>query len=226
VGWGFFQPRGAAIAVSVDAGRGAAARGAGFEFGQGLRRPEQERADVLTGLITGGLANRVSASFATYEGCTPADVGGAMCRLKFPLGGTFGPSPAFQLGCARMDRSLFGGQDDRLRSVDLVALTEFTLTSQRSRVQLRAIFGPRATVEPCTDRRDPVRGAHVLSVGALGGAHLSLGAVHLFAEATLTRLPKAPGQNWSHRVVALPTIGLLFQADVAVGRRGLPSARK
>jgi hypothetical protein len=196
--------------------------GAGFEFGQGLRRPEPERAEVLTFFLAGGLANRLSGSWSTFEGRTPDDVRGAMWRLKFRLGGAFGPGTGLQIGYARMDRSLFGGEQDRLRSVDFAGPTEFVLTSRRSPVQVRAIFGPRVTIERYTDLRDPRRSAHVLYLGALGGAHLTVGMVHFFAEATLTRLPEAPGQSWSYRVVLLPTVGVLFRADASPPRRSVP----
>lgn len=196
--------------------------GAGAEFGQGLRRPDPARAEVLTFFLAGGLADRVSGSWSTYEGRTPDDVRGALWRVKLRLGRAFGPNTGVQVGYARMDRSLFGGQHDRLRSVDFVAPTEFILTDRRSPLQVGAIFGPRLTVERYTDLRDASRSAHVLYFSALGGTHVSFGRLHIFAEATLTRLPEAPGQSWSYHVVLLPTVGILFQAGPSPPRRTVP----
>jgi hypothetical protein len=196
--------------------------GAGLEFGQGLRRPEPERADLLTFFIGGGLANRVSASWATYEGRTPDDVRGDLWRIKFRLGPAFGPGTGLQIGYARMDRSLYGGQHDRLRSVDFAGPTEFVLTHGRSKVQLRAIFGPRLTVERYTDLNDASRSTHKLHIGVLGGTQVSVGRVHLFAEATFTRMPEAPGQSWSSGLVVLPTVGVMVLGGASQPRGTVP----
>lgn len=196
--------------------------GAGVELGEGLQGPDRERADVLTLFLAGGIANRISASYATFQDRTSGDLRGDMWRLKLRPGGAFGPNTGVQLGFARMSRTLYGGQHDRLRSVDMSIPMDFPLTTHRSPYQFSLLFGPRLTFERYTDLLDPARSVNVTYIGTLGGAHLSWGVMHMFAEATLTRVPTGPGESWSRRVVLLPSVGLMFRAGSASSRPTSP----
>ena len=189
--------------------------GVGAEFGDALSGAPPERADVLTAFVGASLANRVSASYASYGGRGETDVNGALFRLKVRVGGPFGDLTSVHVAYATMNRTLMNGPHDRLWTADAALPMEFPLTDPRARNRLSLIVGPRVTVARYADALDPTRSKRTPFAGLLAGAHVSRGPFHLFAEGTFTQVPRGEvaGTRYKSRLVFLPTVGALVRIE-------------
>ncbi len=189
------------------------ARGAGisFEFGDGLRGQELERTELLGGGILVGAGDVFSLALSGYEETRDRGLSGGTLRIKIRAGSPFGPhsSLGIHTATAWSDRTS-SEQDESVYLVDVAVPVEFRMSSETGvRNYFSVYVGPRAVFENYTDRREPIESMKTLVAGAVGGMHLSIGALQLFAEVTAAYIPTNTyqGQTFGGRMTLLPATG-------------------
>ena len=185
--------------------------GVAYEGGKALRGPRGNEGKITSFQLAAGVADRVSASVGPYSSGGEDAPSGTILRLKLRLGGVLGArsSTSLHFASASMQSTVGNTANERLSVLDFALPTEFLLWGD-SVASLAAVLGPRFTFA----MYDSTYAAHTRTAyrGLLAGVHAKTGRLHMFAEATVTRVPTPQGGT---RTAVVPVFGVMLHAGSA-----------
>ena len=192
------------------------ARGAGIslEFGDGLRGQELERTELLGSGILVGAGDVFSMALNGYEETRDLGLSGGAFRIKIRAGSPFGPYSSLGIHAATAwSNRTTSEQDESVYVVDVAVPVEFRMSRETGERNYFSVYaGPRAVFENYTDRRQPIESMKALIAGAVGGMHLSVGVLQLFAEVTAAYIPTNvyQGRTFGGRMTLIPATGAVL----------------
>jgi hypothetical protein len=186
----------------------------GLERSDGLRGQEVQRTELIGPTIGIGVGDRVSVSAASLVPRRNGE-GFPVWSAKVRLGDLFGPrsSASVHVAWSRAHREDRPAQADRVSTIDVALPVEFLTSRPAARPKLSLYAGPRITRENYSDDIDPSQSMRHVYFGALGGAHVSYRALHLFGEVTLLYVPTSRfhGVTYGGQLTVMPAVGVLVR---------------
>ena len=199
-----------------------------LELHHGLRGQELDRTQIVAvGLVT-GIQDGFSFGLNAYQDFRRGGVGGHAAQLKVPVARVLAGRGvvAVRGSVAFASRRDSTAQNEALTVWDLAVPITVRVDSGRGDDRFMALYaGPRLLYEHYVDRLLPGESMDAAVPGLLVGVHLGLNALplfrdaegltglHVFAEATLARVPRNvyQGVSYGGQVSVMPAVGAAFQ---------------
>jgi hypothetical protein len=193
----------------------------------GLRGQELDRTQVIAAGLVAGVQDAFSLGLYTYRDMRQGGVAGDAVEAKGPVVrvGSRG-LVALRGAVSYSSRRDSTAQNEALTTWDLAVPFSLRVDSGRGDPEFVALYaGPRLVYEHYVDRLLPGQSMDAAMPGVLLGVHLALNGLplfrdaegltglHVFAEATLTRVPRNvyQGASYGGQMAVMPAVGWAFQ---------------